>query len=129
MSRTKRSTEYTQITPDLVGRQCYGDSIEIAAGTFDLENGNGVLIFPEEIEPLTDFLLSHLPELEEQESEKWQLVAHAPDGAGHTYRLPVPNGWLYRTVSYRFDERNGEFIDNDIVAQSTAFVPDFENAK
>lgn len=39
-------------------------------------------------------------------SNKWEPVTVDPKGAGHTYRLLVPGGWLYRTTTYRFPERH-----------------------
>lgn len=47
---------------------------------------------------------------------KWELVTEDPKGAGHTYRLRVPGGFLYRTVSV------DQLVDEP-VAQSTVFVP------
>lgn len=35
---------------------------------------------------------------------KWLEVSVDPKGAGHTYKLRVPGGWLYRTVTYRWPE-------------------------
>ncbi len=52
---------------------------------------------------------------------KWELVTADAKGAGHTYRLRVPGGWLYRTVS-SFKPFDGE-TEGDIAAQSTVFVP------
>lgn len=42
-------------------------------------------------------------------SAKWQEVSLDPRGAGHTYRLRVPGGWLYRTVTYRYPELHAQF--------------------
>lgn len=71
---------------------------------------------------------------------KWLLVTCDPKGAGHTYRLAVPGGWLYRTVTYRYPrlhaavEELGEDMDflnpkdylrgEEIVSQTTVFVPE-----
>lgn len=82
---------------------------------------------------------------------KWQEVTVDPRGAGHTYRLKVAGGYLYRTVTYRYpelhkmwEEYRGEFngeadlkirkhecwndkdivMSMEIVAQTTIFVPD-----
>jgi hypothetical protein len=43
------------------------------------------------------------------ECDKWQEVTVDPKGAGHTYRLRVPGGWLYRTTTYRFPENHAQF--------------------
>ena len=48
-------------------------------------------------------------------NHKWEEVSVDAKGAGHTYRLRVPGGWLYRTVST--DDRG--YTD----AQSSCFVP------
>lgn len=74
---------------------------------------------------------------------KWLEVSVDPKGAGHTYRLRVPGGWLYRTVTYRYpcehrimelDEGcfNREDWDSEkeylraqeIATQTTVFVPE-----
>lgn len=72
---------------------------------------------------------------------KWQEVTVDPRGAGHTYRLKVAGGYLYRTVTYRYPELHaaldaGEYSYDpegrttrhqramEIVAQTTTFVPD-----
>lgn len=80
---------------------------------------------------------------------RWQLVTADPRGAGHTYRLRVPGGWLYRTVTYRYPEQHALFeksgssdpvfslkdyapggrVDRwheaqEIVAQTTTFIPE-----
>lgn len=63
------------------------------------------------------------------QKSKWEEVTVDPKGAGHTYRLRIPGGHLYRTVSY---VPGGEVV----MAQSTVFVPaseisndvDFPNA-
>lgn len=74
--------------------------------------------------------------------ERWELVTFDDRGAGHTYRLRVPGGWLYRTTTYAypeihalFEEMSEDDQDNaygskwferaiKIAAQSTVFVPD-----
>lgn len=86
--------------------------------------------------------------------QKWLEVSVDPKGAGHTYRLRVPGGWLFRTVTYRypeyhaimeryFEDYNGDWalaeqaIKNDFVwtikdfcnaceiaTQTTVFVPE-----
>lgn len=73
---------------------------------------------------------------------KWEMVTVDPKGAGHTYRLPVPGGWLYRTVSYRYPglhslyerlveknlteviswDTNSKQKAQEIVSQNTVFV-------
>jgi hypothetical protein len=50
-------------------------------------------------------------------SHKWEVVTEDTKGAGATYRLRVPGGFLYRTVSYK---RPGSDV---VSAQSTTFVP------
>lgn len=46
----------------------------------------------------TEFLYQQAP------TGVWQEVSVDPRGAGHTYRLPVSGGHLYRTVTYRYPE-------------------------
>lgn len=53
-------------------------------------------------------------------SHKWEEVTVDPRGAGHTYRLRVPGGWLYRTVA-TFPDLGAP--NDDVVAPSTVFVP------
>jgi hypothetical protein len=50
---------------------------------------------------------------------KWEEVTVSD--AGHTYRLRVPGGWLYRTVSYDYEA--SEVSHQAVTAQSTVFVP------
>lgn len=81
---------------------------------------------------------------------KWQEVTVDAKGAGHTYRLRVPGGWLYRTTTYRFPEAHAAMerhgLDyavavkreapknytkllrqaQEIATQTTVFVPDGE---
>ena len=72
--------------------------------------------------------------------QKWTPVTVDPKGAGHTYRLAVPGGWLYRTITYRYPELH-ELLERwdstqfatltrgertkamEIATQTTAFVP------
>jgi hypothetical protein len=42
-------------------------------------------------------------------------VGQLPRRIHNTSRLPVPGGWLYR---------HREYLNNEIVAMSTTFVPD-----
>lgn len=73
------------------------------------------------------------------QANAWQPVTIDSKGAGHTYRLPVPGGWFYRTVTYRYPElhllmEDGHFDYDvgsrlhqramEIVAQNITFVPD-----
>ncbi|TAJ97129.1 MAG: hypothetical protein EPO10_26505 [Reyranella sp.] len=53
-------------------------------------------------------------------NHKWEEVTTDPKGAGYTYRLRVPGGWLYRTVTTVPGYLGEEPIP---VAQSTVFVP------
>jgi hypothetical protein len=53
---------------------------------------------------------------------KWELVSADPKGAGHTYRLRVPGGWLYRTVSTYPGEGFGPG-DGDPISVAQSFVP------
>lgn len=83
---------------------------------------------------------SHPPE---PSPAKWLEVSVDSKGAGHTYRLRVPGGWLYRTVTYRWPEyhRNAEGAFDwtptgepwttktenmamEILTQTTVFVPE-----
>lgn len=76
-----------------------------------------------------------------QATDVWQEVTVDPKGAGHTYRLRVPGGWLFRTVTYRYPELHllmeDGYFDHDpdgrttrhqrameIVAQNTVFIPE-----
>lgn len=77
---------------------------------------------------------------------KWREVTVDPKGAGHTYRLRVPGGWLYRTVTYRYPELHSWYENSspsdrkqqrdrvleravEIVAQNVVFVPEQERWK
>lgn len=51
---------------------------------------------------------------------RWEEVTNDPKGAGHTYRLRVEGGYLYRTVTTVPGYDGEEPIP---VAQSTVFVP------
>lgn len=54
--------------------------------------------------------------------DTWEVVRDEPNES-HTDRLPVPGGWLYRTVIYG----EGEYPAS--VAVSTAFVPKVDVAE
>lgn len=51
---------------------------------------------------------------------KWEEITVDEYGAGHTYRLAVEGGWLYRTVT---THPNYDDEDDLPVAVSTTFVP------
>lgn len=77
----------------------------------------------EVLESLADFIdnvfANYDPFYEEEEVKKlkWEEVTYDEKGAGHTYRIPVEGGWLYRTVSYQYPK-------SDVVAAvATTFVP------
>lgn len=53
-------------------------------------------------------------------TKKWELVTADEKGAGHTYRLKVEGGWLYRTVS---THPNYDGEDDLPVAVAQTFVP------
>jgi hypothetical protein len=52
---------------------------------------------------------------------KWEPVTEDTKGAGYTYRLRVPGGWVYRTVTTL--PKLTEFDEDTPMAQSTVFVP------
>lgn len=78
----------------------------------------------------------------EPEENRWEEVTVDPRGAGHTYRLKVPGGWLYRTVTYRYPELHAIYEEDkegditkfwkdrditkaqEIISQTTVFVPE-----
>lgn len=53
---------------------------------------------------------------------RWQEVTVDPKGAGHTYRLEVPGGWLYRTTTYRYPERHKAMEDGIKLLGEKGFI-------
>ena len=52
---------------------------------------------------------------------KWEEVTIDPKGAGHTYRIPVPGGFLYRTTTYRYPEKHRQW--DILIAKMGGVVP------
>lgn len=75
---------------------------------------------PEVAHQLGEVLVNNTPGKKSSHKEpRWEKVTYDPRGAGHTYRLQVPGGWLYRTVTYRHPDLHNAYeaciaLDSDV---------------
>lgn len=88
-----------------------------STGVDNIVDDKFVIISKETAIDLRDALLERYPcssHQPEPAPAKWLEVSVDPKGAGHTYKLRVPGGWLYRTVTYRYPELH-VMMEDDVI--------------